>query len=174
MLQFNVVWCIRSCREIMLTIQSDNGKQGYKVGGKKYRRPKVVLPRGPCERYSSDWIRRRDQSWARSVVMSMLSVTGLLLKGLDSLAGKLIGCWCRLQEVLELSSPIHLPWVWVADVPHQDVQCPNAGRGTQWHHVEACCSPPVAGWLWSVLSTAAVLTNSFSALVDRRLYRPHT
>ena len=26
----------------MLTIQSDNGKQGYKVGGKKYRRPKVV------------------------------------------------------------------------------------------------------------------------------------
>ena len=45
----------------MLTIQSDNGKQGYKVGGKKYRRPRVVLPRGPCERYSSDWIRRRDQ-----------------------------------------------------------------------------------------------------------------
>ena len=67
MLQFNVVWCIRSRREIVLTIQSDNGKQGYKVGGKKYRRPKVVLPRGPCERYSSDWIRRRDQSWARSV-----------------------------------------------------------------------------------------------------------
>ena len=62
MLQFNVVWCIRSRREIVLTIQSDNGKQGYKVGGKKYRRPKVVLPRGPCERYSSDWIRRRDQS----------------------------------------------------------------------------------------------------------------
>ena len=26
----------------MLTIQSDNGKQGYKVGGKKYCRPKVV------------------------------------------------------------------------------------------------------------------------------------
>ena len=67
MLQFKVVWCIRSRREIVLTIQSDNGKQGYKVGGKKYRRPKVVLPRGPCERYSSDWIRRRDQSWARSV-----------------------------------------------------------------------------------------------------------
>ena len=62
MLQFNVVWCIHSRREIVLTIQSDNGKQGYKVGGKKYRRPKVVLPRGPCERYSSDWIRRRDQS----------------------------------------------------------------------------------------------------------------
>ena len=39
MLQFNVVWCIRSRREIVLTIQSDNGKQGYKVGGKKYRRP---------------------------------------------------------------------------------------------------------------------------------------
>ena len=34
MLQFNVVWCIRSGREIVLTIQSDNGKQGYKVGGK--------------------------------------------------------------------------------------------------------------------------------------------
>ena len=67
MLQFNVVWCIRSRREIVFTIQSDNGKQGYKVGGKKYCRPKVVLPRGPCERYSSDWIRRRDQSWARSV-----------------------------------------------------------------------------------------------------------
>ena len=31
----------------MLTIQSDNGKQGYKVGGKKYRRPKVVLSQGP-------------------------------------------------------------------------------------------------------------------------------
>ena len=76
MLQFNVVWCIRSRREIVLTIQSDNGKQGYKVGGKKYRRPKVVLPRGPCERYSSDWIRRRDQSWARSVGWShMLNVT---------------------------------------------------------------------------------------------------
>ena len=28
----------------MLTLQSDNGKQGYKVGGKKYRRPKVVDP----------------------------------------------------------------------------------------------------------------------------------
>ena len=26
----------------MLTIQSDNGKQGYKVGGKKYGRPKIV------------------------------------------------------------------------------------------------------------------------------------
>ena len=26
----------------MLTIQSHNGKQGYKVGGKKYCRPKVV------------------------------------------------------------------------------------------------------------------------------------
>ena len=31
----------------MLTIQSDNGKQGYKVGGKKYRRPKVVLSQRP-------------------------------------------------------------------------------------------------------------------------------
>ena len=47
MLQFNVVWCIHSCREIVLTIQSDNGKQGYKVGGKKYRRPKVVLSQMP-------------------------------------------------------------------------------------------------------------------------------
>ena len=47
MLQFNVVWCIRSRREIVLTIQSDNGKQGYKVGGKKYRRPKVVLSQRP-------------------------------------------------------------------------------------------------------------------------------
>ena len=47
MLQFNVVWCIHSRREIMLTIQSDNGKQGYRVGGKKYRRPKVVLSRQP-------------------------------------------------------------------------------------------------------------------------------
>ena len=45
MLQFNVVWCIHSRREIVLTIQSDNGKQGYKVGGKKYCRPKVVLSR---------------------------------------------------------------------------------------------------------------------------------
>ena len=47
MLQFNVVWCIRSRREIVFTIQSDNGKQGYKVGGKKYCRPKVVLFRQP-------------------------------------------------------------------------------------------------------------------------------
>ena len=47
MLQFNVVWCIHSRREIVLTIQSDNGKQGYKVGGKKYRRPKVVLSQRP-------------------------------------------------------------------------------------------------------------------------------
>ena len=47
MLQFNVVWCIRSRREIVLTIQSDNGKQGYKVGGKNYRRPKVVLSQRP-------------------------------------------------------------------------------------------------------------------------------
>ena len=47
MLQFNVVWCIHSRREIVLTIQSDNGKQGYKVGGKKYRRPKVVLFQRP-------------------------------------------------------------------------------------------------------------------------------
>ena len=47
MLQFNVVWCIRSRREIVLTIQSDNGKQGYKVGRKKYRRPKVVLSQRP-------------------------------------------------------------------------------------------------------------------------------
>ena len=47
MLQFNVVWCIRSRREIVLTIQSDNGRQGYKVGGKKYCRPKVVLSRQP-------------------------------------------------------------------------------------------------------------------------------
>ena len=31
----------------MLTIQSDNGKQGYKVGGKKYCLPKVVLSRQP-------------------------------------------------------------------------------------------------------------------------------
>ena len=31
----------------MLTIQSDNGKQGYKVGGKKYRCPKVVLSQRP-------------------------------------------------------------------------------------------------------------------------------
>ena len=31
----------------MLTIQSDNGKQGYKIGGKKYRRPKVVLSQRP-------------------------------------------------------------------------------------------------------------------------------
>ena len=31
----------------MLTIQSDNGTQGYKVGGKKYRRPKVVLSQRP-------------------------------------------------------------------------------------------------------------------------------
>ena len=46
-LQFNVVWCIRSRREIVLTIQSDNGKQGYKVGGKKYRRPKVVFSQRP-------------------------------------------------------------------------------------------------------------------------------
>ena len=58
--------------EIVLTIQSDNGKQGYKVGGKKYRRPKVVLPGGPCERYSSDWIRRRDQSRARSVTSTFV------------------------------------------------------------------------------------------------------
>ena len=42
MLQFNVVWCIHSRREIVFTIQSDNGKQGYKVGGKKYCHPKVV------------------------------------------------------------------------------------------------------------------------------------
>ena len=42
MLQFNVVWWIHSRREIVLTIQSDNGKQGYQVGGKKYCRPKVV------------------------------------------------------------------------------------------------------------------------------------
>ena len=35
MLQFNVVWCIHSHRKIVLTIQSDNGKQGYKVGRKK-------------------------------------------------------------------------------------------------------------------------------------------
>ena len=77
MLQFNVVWCIRSRREIVLTIQSDNGKQGYKVGGKKYRHPKVVLPRGPCERYSSDWIRRRDQSWARSVPHAYPIILGL-------------------------------------------------------------------------------------------------
>ena len=49
MLQFNVVWCIRSRREIVLTIQSDNGKQGYKVGGKKYRRPKVSpFPEAPA------------------------------------------------------------------------------------------------------------------------------
>ena len=47
MLQFNVVWCIHSRREIVLTIQSDNGKQGYKVGRKKYRRPKVVLSQRP-------------------------------------------------------------------------------------------------------------------------------
>ena len=47
MLQFNIVWCIHSRREIVLTIQSDNGKQGYKVGGKKYCRPKVVLSRQP-------------------------------------------------------------------------------------------------------------------------------
>ena len=47
MLQFNVVWCIHSRREIVLTIQSDNGKQGYKVGGEKYRRPKVVLSQRP-------------------------------------------------------------------------------------------------------------------------------
>ena len=47
MLQFNVVWCIHSRREIVLTIQSDNGKQGYKVGGKKYRHPKVVLSQRP-------------------------------------------------------------------------------------------------------------------------------
>ena len=47
MLQFNVVWCIHSRREIVLTIQSDNGKQGYKVGGKKYLRPKVVLSQRP-------------------------------------------------------------------------------------------------------------------------------
>ena len=47
MLQFNVVWCIHSRREIVLTIQSDNGKQGYKVGGKKYRCPKVVLSQRP-------------------------------------------------------------------------------------------------------------------------------
>ena len=47
MLQFNVVWCIHSRREIVLTIQSGNGKQGYKVGGKKYRRPKVVLSQRP-------------------------------------------------------------------------------------------------------------------------------
>ena len=76
MLQFNVVWCIRSRREIVLTIESDNGKQGYKVGGKKYCCPKVVLPRGPCERYSSDWIRRRDQSWARSVRMTVHLFSG--------------------------------------------------------------------------------------------------
>ena len=42
MLQFNVVWCIHSAEKYCLTIQSDNGKQGYKVGGKKYCRPKVV------------------------------------------------------------------------------------------------------------------------------------
>ena len=47
MLQFNVVWCIHSRREIVLTLQSDNGKQGYKVGWKKYRRPKVVLSQRP-------------------------------------------------------------------------------------------------------------------------------
>ena len=47
MFEFNVVWCIHSCRETVLTIQSDNGKQGYKVGGKKYCRPKVVLSRQP-------------------------------------------------------------------------------------------------------------------------------
>ena len=41
MLQFSVVWCIHSRPEIVLTIQSDNGKQGYKVGGKNYC-PKVV------------------------------------------------------------------------------------------------------------------------------------
>ena len=47
MLQFNVVWCIHFRREIVLTIQSDNGKQGHKVGGKNYCRPKVVLSRQP-------------------------------------------------------------------------------------------------------------------------------
>ena len=47
MLQFNVVWCIHSRRDIVLTIQSDNGKQDYKAGGKKYRRPKVVLSQRP-------------------------------------------------------------------------------------------------------------------------------
>ena len=31
----------------MLTIQSDNGKQGYKVGGKKHCRHKAVLSRQP-------------------------------------------------------------------------------------------------------------------------------
>ena len=40
---------MHSRREIVLTIQSDNGKQGYKVGGKKYRRPKVVLSQRPLQ-----------------------------------------------------------------------------------------------------------------------------
>ena len=49
MLQFNVVWCIHSRWEIVLTIQSDNGKQSYKVGGKKYRCPKVILSQRPLQ-----------------------------------------------------------------------------------------------------------------------------
>ena len=113
MLQFNVVWCIRSRREIVLTIQSDNGKQGYKVGRKKYRRPKVVLPRGPCERYSSDWIRRRDQSWARSVPLSIAAMQitrELAFHGCSSVVRYLDTEFTKRDDVIRWGSPISVAW----------------------------------------------------------------
>ena len=74
MLQSNVVWCIHSRREIVLTIQSDNGKQGYKVGGKKYRRPKVVLSQRPLRT-----VLQRLDSETRGMLSSQRAVAEVIL-----------------------------------------------------------------------------------------------
>ena len=60
----------------MLTIQSDNGKQGYKVGGKKYRRPKVVLSQRPLRT-----VLQRLDSETRGILSSQRGDLGVSIPG---------------------------------------------------------------------------------------------
>ena len=102
MLQFNVVWCIRSRREIVLTIQSDNGKQGYKVGGKKYRRPKVVL----SQRLLRTVLQRLD-SETRGILSSQRGSFSCWLQVCFSSMSCRPSAWSALQVLAALD--LHLP-----------------------------------------------------------------
>ena len=129
MLQFNVVWCIHSRREIVLTVQSDNCKQGYKIGGKKYRRPKVVLSRRP----------------SRTVWQRLDSETRPILSSQRGCSSREIPVpWCSWTGVVsyfffkkkekdnEEENKVH---AWMTSAPpggDATVQCTNSGTSGWW------------------------------------------
>ena len=72
MLQFNVVWCIHSCREIMpwhpIRLWQARLQSWWE---KVLSSESSPYPSSPGNRYGSNWIRRSKESWARSMGYNM-------------------------------------------------------------------------------------------------------